>query len=299
VRRAFTELVQAIVTSGNHFAAFAALRAAFPAVRDWLQNQLGESGAVAELAVQALIDAITPLIGPHLGEDLTSRVVSFVRLALADNAVLQLLRGIDAGELPERMDVDVEIDFGSIFGTRPRGSEEAAAFDVHTGVQCDGCNTTPIVGSRFRCETCPNYDLCSSCKMGTSHPEHEFSEFKYPWEASNETLVPPAPLGLRDRSPHVAHLQKLLTELGYMNERMYARRVGLFGPNTRKALSQFQREYGLQDNVVLGMYDDLTRGALFSIVDGSPRGRAGQPADGSDSGAGPSAATPPAQEASA
>ncbi|KAI9026363.1 hypothetical protein DFJ74DRAFT_37042 [Hyaloraphidium curvatum] len=31
------------------------------------------------------------------------------------------------------------------------------------GVVCDGCEASPIVGNRFKCTTCPDYDLCSNC----------------------------------------------------------------------------------------------------------------------------------------
>jgi peptidoglycan hydrolase-like protein with peptidoglycan-binding domain len=80
---------------------------------------------------------------------------------------------------------------------------------------------------------------------------------------------------------------------------MYARRVGFFGPNTRSALAQFQREYGLHENVALGTYDDLTRGALFSIVDSSAAEQAATASGTGDGGAGPSSAASPAQEATA
>jgi hypothetical protein len=33
----------------------------------------------------------------------------------------------------------------------------------HTGINCDDCPTNPIVGIRFKCDTCPNYDLCLTC----------------------------------------------------------------------------------------------------------------------------------------
>jgi hypothetical protein len=33
----------------------------------------------------------------------------------------------------------------------------------HSGVTCDGCGANPIVGPRFKCETCPDYDLCGNC----------------------------------------------------------------------------------------------------------------------------------------
>ncbi len=38
-------------------------------------------------------------------------------------------------------------------------------------VSCDGCNMAPLVGQRYRCLTCRNYDLCSACeKKGHDHP---------------------------------------------------------------------------------------------------------------------------------
>lgn len=35
---------------------------------------------------------------------------------------------------------------------------------VHEGVVCDGCEMTPIVGIRFKCHECPDFDLCASCE---------------------------------------------------------------------------------------------------------------------------------------
>ena len=38
-------------------------------------------------------------------------------------------------------------------------------------VRCDGCKKAPIVGQRYRCTICKNYDLCSACeKKGHEHP---------------------------------------------------------------------------------------------------------------------------------
>jgi thiol-disulfide isomerase/thioredoxin len=40
-----------------------------------------------------------------------------------------------------------------------------------SGVSCDGCNMDPIVGPRYRCSTCGNYDLCKACEQkGHKHP---------------------------------------------------------------------------------------------------------------------------------
>ncbi|KXS21139.1 hypothetical protein M427DRAFT_51410 [Gonapodya prolifera JEL478] len=35
---------------------------------------------------------------------------------------------------------------------------------VHRGTRCDGCGVTPIVGVRYKCINCPNFDLCEECE---------------------------------------------------------------------------------------------------------------------------------------
>ncbi|CAF3377477.1 unnamed protein product [Rotaria socialis] len=34
----------------------------------------------------------------------------------------------------------------------------------HEKIACDGCKTNPIIGIRFKCDTCSSYDLCLKCK---------------------------------------------------------------------------------------------------------------------------------------
>lgn len=42
-------------------------------------------------------------------------------------------------------------------------SREATDHFTHSLVRCDNCGMLPIVGSRYRCSMCANYDLCASC----------------------------------------------------------------------------------------------------------------------------------------
>ncbi|CAF3586255.1 unnamed protein product [Rotaria sp. Silwood1] len=35
--------------------------------------------------------------------------------------------------------------------------------DIHESISCDGCKSQSIKGLRFKCDTCPNYDLCQTC----------------------------------------------------------------------------------------------------------------------------------------
>jgi hypothetical protein len=45
----------------------------------------------------------------------------------------------------------------------------------HFGYSCDRCGMTPIVGIRYKCTTCPDFDLCSACEALDLHdPKHLF-----------------------------------------------------------------------------------------------------------------------------
>ncbi len=35
--------------------------------------------------------------------------------------------------------------------------------EIHHEVNCDACGSAPMVGVRYKCLSCPNYDLCSTC----------------------------------------------------------------------------------------------------------------------------------------
>ncbi|CAF3376096.1 unnamed protein product [Rotaria socialis] len=42
----------------------------------------------------------------------------------------------------------------------------------HQGVACDGCSTKSITGIRFKCDTCPSYDLCLKCMKKKKETRH-------------------------------------------------------------------------------------------------------------------------------
>eukprot|EP01017_Pseudomicrothorax_dubius_P034977 TRINITY_DN484_c0_g1_i1.p1 TRINITY_DN484_c0_g1~~TRINITY_DN484_c0_g1_i1.p1 ORF type:complete len:619 (+),score=218.28 TRINITY_DN484_c0_g1_i1:71-1927(+) len=53
---------------------------------------------------------------------------------------------------------------------------------VHPHVRCDGCNVKPIVGPRYKCTVCEDFDFCSNCEANQSHP-HSFIKINDPSKA--------------------------------------------------------------------------------------------------------------------
>ena len=52
---------------------------------------------------------------------------------------------------------------------------------VHFGVKCDGCGAYPIIGCRYKCVICNNFDFCEECekKKGEEH-NHPFMKIYEP-----------------------------------------------------------------------------------------------------------------------
>ena len=55
---------------------------------------------------------------------------------------------------------------------------------VHNGIQCEKCKQTPIIGHRYKCPKCLNYNLCETCEDLNSevnfHPHLDFILIRIP-----------------------------------------------------------------------------------------------------------------------
>lgn len=65
---------------------------------------------------------------------------------------------------------------------------------VHRGIRCEGCGEFPILGVRYHCLNCPDFDLCATCEAHAIHPKnHVFAKIKIPLSLLSQ---PPKPLKL-------------------------------------------------------------------------------------------------------
>lgn len=46
-------------------------------------------------------------------------------------------------------------------------------------VACDNCNVYPLIGVRYKCSVCKNFDFCQNCEETVSHP-HAFIKLTSP-----------------------------------------------------------------------------------------------------------------------
>ena len=69
--------------------------------------------------------------------------------------------------------IKVEVPYDA-YNEKPEEKKEEKKEEekpVHYGVRCDGCNKSPIVGCRYKCAVCKNFDYCEECeeKMSEKH----------------------------------------------------------------------------------------------------------------------------------
>lgn len=80
-------------------------------------------------------------------------------------------------ELLQHADIDVLVSTPNNNNQQKPSPHER----VHFGVRCDGCQQSPLSGSRFKCTVCPDYDLCAGCIQKTpAIHEHPFLEISSP-----------------------------------------------------------------------------------------------------------------------
>jgi Zinc finger, ZZ type len=77
------------------------------------------------------------------------------------------------------------------------GSDIRGNGDIHNEICCDGCDKT-VIGNRYKCASCPDYDLCETCHADVDihhDARHAFYQLKWPIRRDQRhRLVPHAPL---------------------------------------------------------------------------------------------------------
>lgn len=54
------------------------------------------------------------------------------------------------------------------------------AFTEHKDIICDNCESENIMGVRYKCSECDDYDLCEKCEAKGVHSHHTFLKIRKP-----------------------------------------------------------------------------------------------------------------------
>ena len=63
------------------------------------------------------------------------------------------------------------------------GRRQSGEGELHPNVTCDGCEKS-VVGNRYKCLVCDDYDLCGECESAGCHPEHSMVRVVRPGDAA-------------------------------------------------------------------------------------------------------------------
>ena len=65
-------------------------------------------------------------------------------------------------------------------------NEEIKTLPVHINYRCDGCQETPIIGIRYHCKVCDNFDYCENCMIKEQYNhKHEFEKIENAYKNEN------------------------------------------------------------------------------------------------------------------
>jgi len=142
-----------------------------PMVQQWVPMIVQFDVEHVVAMIPQIIEAVTKAVQGEQDVELD------IRSAFPPEVIASLERLIPQGE--ERVFTCVP---GAPFSVidEARESVEAEFGPVHSNVTCDGCGAEGIVGTRYKCTVCPDYDLCENCE-----PEHDRS---HPTIKINEPL---------------------------------------------------------------------------------------------------------------
>lgn len=59
---------------------------------------------------------------------------------------------------------------------------------IHKGFVCDGCKMKPIIGFRFHCIICKDFDFCEKCEEIFSHP-HSFIKIRKALDENRSSIL--------------------------------------------------------------------------------------------------------------
>lgn len=87
-----------------------------------------------------------------------------------------------------REEVMSQSNFSEASKLQPSSTQESMEMVSHPYIICDGCGMDEVVGVRYKCSVCRDFDLCSKCESISDHP-HPFLKIKHPRQNPLKIIV--------------------------------------------------------------------------------------------------------------
>jgi hypothetical protein len=114
---------------------------------------------------------------------------------------LQLVRNLETGDNASPVAFSAVGNCMENLTTVETGENDANFQHLHPSVRCDGCDMHPLVGPRFKCAVCINFDLCESCFNSGFHASEGHPCHRIERPGASLLLVPPRSYSARTQSP--------------------------------------------------------------------------------------------------
>jgi len=132
-------------------------------------------------------EAIQSLISQFMGGNATPSVPDitklFQNLGLSGDSPQQVnpLTQLLNNPMVQNLLPQLFATFGNATQGATNNATPAEESNVHSNVYCDSCESQ-IVGTRYKCSSCPDFDLCQACeaKPGVHDPSHMFLKITKP-----------------------------------------------------------------------------------------------------------------------
>jgi len=179
-------------------------------------------------------------VAPHAENGLQDFLKNLQNRGMFDNIFArEIADEIRSDSVSREILLRLGIDFDSLFPKKTENSTSTAAQTspdasvsheetrvLHPHVICDMCNGS-VIGMRYKCKTCPNFDLCQECHAQNAHDaSHNFEAIAFPQlsgrctrfdrpETSEPTNIP-----IQHEKPATTSEEMLLKEMGFQNEEL-------------------------------------------------------------------------------
>ncbi|EFC48772.1 predicted protein [Naegleria gruberi] len=158
------------------------------------------------------------------------------------------------------------------------GSAQQQQATVHTSYRCDGCSVEPIVGVRYHCATCGNFDYCENCfhtKKGISHPSfHTFLTHGVSASNNNSMMTSSKPISssVIVNNPPSRNNNNMLTNNPMINSSTIPTTTSTTSNNmSNSMIYQPPRPYNPQQPIITSSYPSNMNNNIYQPPPSYPR----------------------------